>query len=178
MFSVYTVCFFGHRVIADFQSAESAVERIIAEVIDKHEFVEFLVGREGDFDQIVTSTVIRYKKNHNAGNCSLTWVMPYMKADYTHNQESYDNYYDCVEVCEQSAQAHPKAAIQIRNRAMIDRSDRCVFYVTKKSGSAYQSLKYAKRAAQKLLTLPKQKTNLKTPAKLNFCRGFSCDVYE
>lgn len=123
MFSVYTVCFFGHRVIADFQSAESAVERIIAEVIDKHEFVEFLVGREGDFDQIVTSTVIRYKKNHNAGNCSLTWVMPYIKADYLRNQENYDSYYDSVELCEQSVQAHLKAAIQIHNKAMIDRSD-------------------------------------------------------
>lgn len=62
MFSVYTVCFFGHRIIDDFRSAESAVERLISEMIDKHEFVEFLVGRDGDFDQIVTSSVIRYKK--------------------------------------------------------------------------------------------------------------------
>ncbi len=154
MFSVYTVCFFGHRVIDDFRSAEIAVERIIADVVNKHEFVEFLVGREGDFDQIVSSSVIRYKKNHNAGNCSLTWVMPYIKADYIRNQKSYDSYYDSVEICEQSAQAHPKAAIQIRNRAMIDRSDLCVFYVVKKSGGAYQSFKYAEKNGARVINLP------------------------
>ena len=152
MFSVYTVCFFGHRIIDDFRSAESAVERLIAEMIDKHEFVEFLVGRDGDFDQIVTSSVIRYKKTHDA-SCALTWVMPYMKADYLRNQDNYDSYYDSIEICEQAAQAHPKAAIQIRNRAMIDRSDLCVFYVTKKTGGAYQSFKYAEKNGARVINL-------------------------
>lgn len=80
MFSVFTVCFFGHRWIDDFQAVEIAVERLIAKIISKYSYVEFLIGRDGDFDQIVTSVIRRYKKSNDTANCSLTWIMPYMKA--------------------------------------------------------------------------------------------------
>ena len=124
MFSVYTVCFFGHRQLDDFSLVEHKVETLIVRLLNEHEYVEFLVGREGEFDQLVTSA-----------------------------SDSYDNYYDSVEVCEQSANTHPKAAIQIRNRAMIDRSDLCVFYVTHKSGGAYLTLRYADKANANILNL-------------------------
>ena len=153
MFSVYTVCFFGHRQLDDFSLVEQKVEMLIVRLLNEHEYVEFLVGREGEFDQLVTSAILRCRKRLDTANCSVTWVMPYLKADYVKNSDSYDNYYDYVEVYEQSANAHPKAAIQIRNRAMIDRSDLCVFYVTHKSGGAYLTLRYADKANANILNL-------------------------
>lgn len=153
MLSVYTVCFFGHRVIDDFQAIEKEVERIIDKILSEHEYVEFLIGREGDFDQIVSSAILRYKKKSELDNCSLTWIMPYMKAEYKHNQDSFENYYDSIDLCEQSANAHPKTAIRIRNRAMVDRSDLCVFYVNRKKGGAYQTLKYAEKSSTKLIVI-------------------------
>ena len=153
MFSVYTVCFFGHRLIDDFSLVEHKVETLIVRLLNEHEYVEFLVGREGEFDQLVTSAILRCRKRLDTANCSVTWVMPYLKADYVKNSKSYDNYYDSVEVCEQSANAHPKSAIQIRNREMIDRSDLCVFYVTHKSGGAYLTLRYADKANSNILNL-------------------------
>ena len=153
MFSVYTVCFFGHRQIDDFNLVEQKVEMLIVRLLNEHEYVEFLVGRDGEFDQLVTSAIFRCRKRLDTANCSVTWVMPYLKADYVKNSDSYDNYYDSVEVCEQSANAHPKAAIQIRNRAMADRSDLCVFYVTHKSGGAYQTLRYAERTGADIINL-------------------------
>ena len=153
MFSVYTVCFFGHRLIDDFSLVEHKVETLIVRLLNEHEYVEFLVGREGEFDQLVTSAILRCRKRLDTANCSVTWVMPYLKADYVKNIDSYDNYYDSVEVCEQSANAHPKAAIQIRNKAMVDRSDLCVFYVTHKSGGAYLTLRYADKANANILNL-------------------------
>ena len=153
MFSVYTVCFFGHRQLDDFSLVEHKVETLIVRLLNEHEYVEFLVGREGEFDQLVTSAILRCRKRLDTANCSVTWVMPYLKADYVKNSDSYDNYYDSVEVCEQSANAHPKAAIQIRNRAMVDRSDLCVFCVTHKSGGAYQTLRYAEKADSNIINL-------------------------
>lgn len=142
MFSVYTVCFFGHRYIDDFRTVGQRIEWLLDKLLNEHEYVEFLVGRDGEFDQLVTSAILRCRNCLDTANCSVTWVMPYLKADYVNNSDSYDNYYDSVEVCEQSANTHPKAAIQIRNRAMVDRSDLCVFYVTHNSGGAYQTLQY------------------------------------
>ena len=153
MFSVYTVCFFGHRELDDFSLVEHKVETLIVRLLNEHEYVEFLVGREGEFDQLVTSAILRCRKRLDTANCSVTWVMPYLKADYVKNSDSYDNYYDSIEICEQSAKVHPKLAIQIRNRAMVDRSDLCVFYVTHKSGGAYQTLRYAEKANANFINL-------------------------
>lgn len=63
MLETFTVSFFGHRYIDNFRKVEERVERQIRQLIESHEFVEFLVGRDGDFDQIVSSAVIRAKKN-------------------------------------------------------------------------------------------------------------------
>ena len=153
MFSVYTVCFFGHRQLDDFSLVEQKVEMLIVRLLNEHEYVEFLVGREGEFDQLVTSAILRCRRRLDTANCSVTWVMPYLKADYVKNSDSYDTYYDSVEVCAQSANAHPKAAIQIRNRVLVDRSDLCVFYVTHKSGGAYQTLRYAKKTNANIVNL-------------------------
>lgn len=153
MFSVYTVCFFGHRQIDDFRLVEQKVETLIIKLLNEHEYVEFLVGRDGEFDQLVTSAILRCRNCLDTANSSFTWVMPYLKADYVKNSESYDNYYDSVEVCEQSANVYPKAAIQIRNRAMVDRSDLCVFCVTHRSGGAYQTLRYAEKANANIINL-------------------------
>ena len=153
MFSVYTVCFFGHRQIDDFRLVEQKVEALIDKLLNEHEYVEFFFFCFGEFDQLVTSVILRCRKRLDTANCSVTWVMPYLKADYVKNSDSYDNYYDYVEVYEQSANAHPKAAIQIRNRAMVDRSDLCVFCVTHRSGGAYQTLRYAERTGANIINL-------------------------
>ena len=153
MFSVFTVCFFGHRQLDDFRTVEQRIEQLIDKLLSEHEYIEFLVGRDGEFDQLVTSAILRCKKRLDSANCSVTWVMPYLKADYVKNSDSYDNYYDYVEVCEQSANAHPKSAILIRNRVMVDRSDLCVFCVTHKSGGAYQTLRYAKKSSSNIVNL-------------------------
>ena len=155
MFSVYTVCFFGHRQIDDLRLVEQKVKAFIDRLLNEHEYVEFLVGRDGEFDQLVTSAILRCRKRLDTANCSVIWVMPYLKSDYIKNRESYDSYYDSVEVCELSANAHPKSAIQIRNKAMVDRSDLCVFYVTHKGGGVYQTLRYAEKADANIINLRK-----------------------
>lgn len=47
-----SVCFFGHRNIGCFSRVGELVEQTIESLLRQNEFVEFLVGREGDFDQI------------------------------------------------------------------------------------------------------------------------------
>ena len=77
------------------------------------------------------------------GNCSLIWVLPYMKAEFRDNEKEYLDYYDDIEICEQSAKAHFKSAMQIRNRAMVDRSDLVICCIQHKSVGAYKTVQYA-----------------------------------
>lgn len=59
MLDTYTVSFFGHRMIDNFPKVEDQVKKIVRHLIQEKQYVEFLVGRDGDFDQIVASTVPR-----------------------------------------------------------------------------------------------------------------------
>lgn len=149
----FTVSFFGHRQIeAPFQ-VESQLEKLISQLLQQNEFVEFLVGREGEFDQLVSSTIRRCKRNIRDDNSALIWVMPYPIAEFRDNESSFLDYYDEIEVCEQAAAAHYKSAFQIRNREMVDRSDMVIVYIEHSSGGAYQTFRYVQKSGKKYINI-------------------------
>ena len=153
MFEVYTVSFFGHRYMDYFRIAEDKVEDLIYKLLKEHNYVEFLVGRDGDFDQIATSAVLKAKHSYAEHRCDITWVMPYEKAEYNENAEDFNKYYGYVEVCSESAKVHPKQAIQVRNRYMVEKSDLIVFWVERNSGGAYHTMKYAVKQEKNIVNL-------------------------
>ena len=148
--NTFTVSFFGHREIENGFEIERRLEEIIADLIRSKEYVEFLVGRDGEFDLLASSTIKRCIKKYGRGNTSLVLVLPYLRADYRDNEAAFLDYYDEVEVCEEAARAHFKAAIQIRNRCMIDRSDLVICCVQKKKGGAYQTVRYAEKVGKEV----------------------------
>lgn len=153
MLDIYTVSFFGHRRIYDIFNLESLIEKYIHDILSTKEYVEFLVGRDGDFDQIVTSCIKRVKRKFVDCNSSIIWIMPYIKSDYKKNQNYYEKYYDEIIIFEESQSAYPKAAFNIRNQIMIDRSDLIFFYVEHTYGGAYKSMQYAKKQHKKIINL-------------------------
>ena len=156
MFGAYTVSFFGHRLIDRFFDTEEKVLGIVEKLITENEYVEFLIGREGEFDQIVASVLRRAKREIRDDNSELVWIMPYPKAEYANDEDSFNAYYDRVEVCEDSAMSHPKAAIQIRNRSMVDRSDLVVCYVEHQSGGAFQTMRYAQKCGKEVINIAEE----------------------
>ena len=145
---VYTVSFFGHRRICDPIRIERRLEEVIKELLLTRQYVEFLVGRDGDFDLLVASVIRRCKRECRGDNSSLVWVLPYMTAIFQDNEESYREYYDEVEVF---SATHYKSAFQQRNRDMVNRSHLLIFAVNKAEGGAYSTMKYA--AAQSIETI-------------------------
>ena len=141
---VFSVSFFGHRKIEDPLSVEKALETVISSLLQRGEYVEFLVGRNGDFDQLVSSTIRRCRRKLGRDNSAHIWVLPYETADYYNNEASYGEYYDEIEVFA-SGRGHYKGAFQERNRHMVDRSQLVVFYVERETGGAYQTLCYARK---------------------------------
>ena len=67
--SQYTVSFFGHRVIADPLMIEQRLETLIRKLLKEKEYVEFLVGRDGEFDQLVSSVIRRCKRSVRRRGC-------------------------------------------------------------------------------------------------------------
>lgn len=116
---VFTVSFFGHRMIDNSLEIENRLEHLIRTLLRKHKYVEFLVGRDGEFDQIVSSAIRRCKREYRSDNSAHIWVLPYVTAEFRDNEESFRAYYDEIEVCEAAAGSYYKNAHQTRNRTMV-----------------------------------------------------------
>ena len=149
----YAVSFFGHRQIDNVFAIEERLETMIRELLLSKEYIEFLIGRDGEFDQLVASTVRRCKRAVRNDNSALVLILPYPTAEFLNNEQSFHEYYDEIEICAESAEKHFKSAHQTRNRSMVDRSDLVVFCVERNSGGAYQTMQYAKKANANIINL-------------------------
>lgn len=152
--NTYTVSFFGHRYIDNPFPIEDALDELIGDLLQSKEYVEFLVGRNGDFDQLVSSAIRKGKREIRDDNSAHVLVLPYMTADFRDFEEDYREYYDEIEVFS-SADKHYKAAFQARNRDMVDRSDLVVFFVERNNGGAYQTMQYAMKKGKECRNLYK-----------------------
>ena len=151
--NIFTVSFFGHRVVENYLMLEKQVQEIVVELLSKKEYVEFLVGRNGEFDQMVSSVIRKCKRNIRDDNSALVCIMPYHTAQLRDNETAFFNYYDEIEVYNNLKKQHYKSAFRSRNRSMVDRSDLVVFYVEREIGGAYQTLRYAQQKGKKILNL-------------------------
>lgn len=148
--NTYTVTFFGHRQIEHPFEVEKRLDKLIRELINNKEYVEFLVGRSGEFDQMVSSTVRRVKKAVDNANSALVLVLPYLTAEYTNNKASFENYYDEIEIFDPR---HFRSAFTERNRSMVDRADLIICYIEHNSGGAFSAIRYAEKKNKKILNV-------------------------
>ena len=132
---------------------EQKLDKLIRSLLSEQEYVEFLVGRNGEFDQLASSAIRRAKRAFRDDNSAHVLVLPYSVAEYRNNEDSFRDYYDEIEICQNSAEAHYKSAIQIRNRQMIDRSDLIVCCIEHNSGGAYQTIQYARNQKKEIINL-------------------------
>ena len=159
--NIYTVSFFGHRRIYDQLRLDGELDELIIHLLREHSYVEFLVGRDGDFDQLVSSAIRRCQREYGHHNSSHIWVMPYPTSFFRDNEEACYAYYDEIEICGESSVKHFKAAFQARNRHMVDRSNLVICYVETNEGGAYQTMQYAMQQGKKLVNLYHSKEDQK-----------------
>ncbi len=153
MLDIFTVAFFGHRYIDNPLKVEELLEEQIRKLINEKEYVDFIVGRNGVFYQCVSSTVLRVRKSVRDANSALVLVLPYPTAEYLNNEEYFHNYYTDVEISYEASKAHPKSAIQIRNREMVDRADLVICYIKHNEGGAYKTVQHALMMGKTVINL-------------------------
>ena len=151
--NIYTVSFFGHRYIERGIEIENRLDKLLHDLIMQKDYIDFLIGRDGEFDLLASAAIKRAVNNYAHSNTHFTLVLPYLKAEYRDNEKEYLDYYDEVEVCYESSIAHPKSAIQIRNRSMIDRSGLVVCCVQHNTGGAYHTLQYAEKQGKRIINI-------------------------
>lgn len=156
----YTVAFFGHRRIENLTFIEELLHKHLKNIILHHEYVNFLIGRNGDFDQAVSSVTRKLKVSVRSDNNALTLVLPYPTNEFIQNQQAFENYYDEIEICPESSTTHFKKAITVRNQTMIDRADLVIVYCHQLSGGAYQALRYAQKQNKTVINLYEEEKSI------------------
>lgn len=147
---VFTVSLFGHRMLNNPLKVERKLEDLLYPLFREKAYVDFLAGRDGEFDLLAASVIHRLKKTYREDNSALIWVQPYETAEYRRHEPDYLAYYDEVRICES---IHYKSAFQQRNRAMIDQSELVIVYVGRQNGGAYQALQYAQKCHKQIVNL-------------------------
>lgn len=147
--NIFTVSLFGHREIDNLRYLNDELTPIIKELIKTEEYVAFLIGRSGEFDEYAASVIKRVQKEVGKENNDMTLVLPYNVADIGY----YEKYYDSVIVPESVYGAHPKSAITLKNRWMIEHSDLVLVFVEREKGGAYAAMKYAQKLNKRVINL-------------------------
>ena len=141
-------CAFGHRDV--FEKIEEDVYRAVCVAVEKG-CTEFMTGSMGDFDSIFFAAVKRAKREHP--NIKLVCVKPYLTKELQENKEYYSLTYDEIIIPAESAAAHYKSAITLRNKWMIDQCDIVILYTHKDYGGAYTAKKYALKCNKEIISL-------------------------
>ena len=145
---IYRVSMIGHRVIEDYGVEEKLYE-LFRELLRTKEYVEFYLGRNGDFDILAASVIKRLQKNYRDDNSMMILVLPYPVKDY----EYYEDYYDEIVIPDKLYGVHPTAAITERNRWMVTKTDVLVAYIRKESGGAASCVHIAEGLNRKIIKI-------------------------
>ena len=138
--NIYRVSLIGHRRIDNQLVVEEKLEKVVTELIRKKEYVEFYIGRHGEFDIVAASVIKRVQKTLDSNNSSLILVLPYRVKDI----EYYEDYYDEI-MLPIDPKTHFKEAITKRNEWFIENTDMLIAFVQNNTGGAHTCLEYAKQ---------------------------------
>lgn len=151
--NIYTVSFFGHRYIERGTEIEERLDKLLHDLITQKEYVDFLIGWNGNFDLLASAAIKRAVRSYNYGNTHFTLVLPYMKAEYRANEKEYLDYL----MKSRCVLNRPKRTRSLLSKsaigAMIDRSDLVVCCIQHKSGVAYRTIQYAEKQGKKIVNL-------------------------
>lgn len=154
MDEIFRVALFGHRYLDSLRIIEDRLTPIIKDLIWKKQFVEFYIGRNGEFDEFAASVIKRVRKDVDLSNTALILVLPYNSAKI----EDYEKYYDEITIPDVLWKMHPKGAIKAKNRWMVEQADLVIGYVEREEGGAYTALKYAKQLEKESINIAVDET--------------------
>lgn len=149
MSEICRVALFGHRNVDNICLIEEHLIPIIKNIIRTNTYVEFYIGRSGEFDELSASVIKRVQNEIGKENNELILVLPYIVKDI----EYYEKYYDSIIM---PIKSHFKSAITKRNEWMAENSEIVIGFVERNTGGAYSALKYAEKLNKTIINLANQ----------------------
>ena len=147
-----TCTFAGHRDVYSGE-VEAAVEDALRGLLEKDSEFCFYTGGMGRFDEMCARAVRKLRSQTAGKQIRLILVEPYMKQSINTEGEWLLGQFDDIIIPEELLGVHYKAAIEKRNRWMIDRSQYLIAYVRRSFGGAVKAQAYAKRRGKTIIPI-------------------------
>lgn len=144
-----TCCGFGHRVML--MDVEKPLRAVLERLVAERGVAVFYTGGMGEFDEMFTRTVWSMKRE--CPSLRLVLVMPYLTARLNVNKSFYEAQYDEILIPAELEGVHPKAAIGLRSRWMVDRSDIVIAALHRDFGGAAEAVRYAEKVGKEVVRL-------------------------
>ena len=163
-------CGFGHRVML--MEIEKPLREVLERLVAERGVSLFYTGGMGEFDELFARTVRSMKRD--CPSLRLVLVMPYLTRELSTGKQRYgaayggqiaratsvgpgrcwhEALYDEILIPAELDGVHPKAAIGLRNRWMVDRSDIVIAALHRDFGGAAEAVRYAEKRGKEVVRI-------------------------
>ena len=163
-------CGFGHRVML--MDVEKPLRETLERLVEERGVSLFYTGGMGEFDELFARTVRSMKRE--CPSLRLVLVMPYLTRELSTGKQRYgaayggqiaratydgpghgwyEALYDEILIPAELDGVHPKAAIGLRNRWMVDRSDIVIAALHRDFGGAAEAVRYAEAKGKEVVRI-------------------------
>ena len=145
-------CGFGHRVLL--MDVEKPLRDVLERLVAERGVRVFYTGGMGEFDELFARTVRSMKRE--CPSLRLVLVAPYLTERLNLDKAFYEAQYDEILIPAELDGVHRKAAIGLRNRWMVDRSDIVIAALHRDFGGAAEAVQYAERIGKIVCKIKKK----------------------
>ena len=163
-------CGFGHRVML--MDVENPLRETLERLMEERGVRVFYIGGMGEFDELFARTVRSMKRE--CPSLRLVLVMPYLTRELSTGKQRYgaayggqiaratsawpgkcwhEALYDEILIPAELEGVHPKAAIGLRNRWMVDRSDIVIAALNRDFGGAAEAVRDAEKRGKEVVRI-------------------------
>lgn len=157
-----TCCFTGHRKIpaSELDHIKQSLNKALTSLIEKG-ITCFCAGGALGFDTLAAQTVLSLKEKYP--HIQLILVLPCVNQSKSWNDEDKAVYEAIKKQSDEviyTSEHYFRGCMQVRNRALVDRSCVAVCYLTESTGGTAYTVKYAKKNGLKVINLVQTQTEL------------------
>ena len=151
---------------------EKPLREVLERLVTERGVRVFYTGGMGEFDELFARTVRSMKREYPS--LRLVFVMPYLTRELSTGKQRYgaayggqiaratydgpgmgwhEAQYDGILIPAELDGVHPKAAIGLRNRWMVDRSDIVIAALHRDFGGAAEAVRYAEKRGKEVVRI-------------------------
>lgn len=117
--NIYTISFFAHRYVDHRLEIDDRLDKLLHALITQREYIDFLIGRDGEFDLLASSAIKRAIRNYSYGNTHFPLGLSYMKVEYCDNEKRCLEDYDEIEICSKFAESPPSQLSKLGTETLL-----------------------------------------------------------